>query len=95
MAGALLFQKIQEIRQFCLLKINVSILALMNKSDVLKWLALGGKILAVATSFGTIPFIPPAMAVPIFAAASILKDVINRLGDILDDGQSNGSFKSE
>jgi hypothetical protein len=28
----------------------------------------------------------------IFAAASILKDTTNRIGDIVDDGKSNQSF---
>ena len=27
------------------------------------------------------------------AAASILKDVVNRIGDLLDDGKPNSSFK--
>lgn len=30
----------------------------------------------------------------VFAAASILKDVVNRVGDILDDGKPNDSFKT-
>jgi hypothetical protein len=29
----------------------------------------------------------------IFAGASILKDVINRIGDLADDGKANDSFK--
>jgi hypothetical protein len=30
----------------------------------------------------------------IFAAASLLKDSVNRIGDLLDDGKPNQSFKS-
>jgi hypothetical protein len=32
--------------------------------------------------------------VVIFAAASLLKDTVNRIGDLLDDGKVNQSFKS-
>jgi hypothetical protein len=35
----------------------------------------------------------PPDAVVIFAAASFLKDTVNRIGDLLDDGQPNSSFK--
>jgi hypothetical protein len=28
----------------------------------------------------------------VFAAASILKDTVNRIGDLLDDGKPNASF---
>ena len=34
------------------------------------------------------------MGAVIFAAASILKDSMNRIGDLLDDGKPNRSFKS-
>lgn len=30
----------------------------------------------------------------VFAAASLLKDTANRIGDLLDDGKPNQSFKS-
>lgn len=30
----------------------------------------------------------------IFAAASLLKDVVNRVGDLIDDGRQNQSFKA-
>jgi len=30
----------------------------------------------------------------IFAAASILKDTVNRIGDLADDGKVNQSFRS-
>lgn len=36
----------------------------------------------------------PAVGVVIFAAASLLKDTVNRIGDLVDDGLPNSSFKS-
>jgi hypothetical protein len=36
----------------------------------------------------------PLSGVVVFAAASILKDAVNRIGDLMDDGQPNSSFKS-
>ena len=30
----------------------------------------------------------------VFAAASFLKDAVNRVGDIMDDGKPNDSFKT-
>lgn len=30
----------------------------------------------------------------IFGAASFLKDAVNRIGDLVDDGKPNGSFKT-
>jgi hypothetical protein len=40
------------------------------------------------------PAYAPAVGVLVFAAASLLKDTVNRLGDLLDDGQPNSSFNS-
>lgn len=42
----------------------------------------------------TLPFVDPAVGVVIFAAASLLKDTVNRIGDLLDDGKVNQSFKA-
>jgi hypothetical protein len=41
-----------------------------------------------------IPFVDPAVGAVIFAAASLLKDTVNRIGDLADDGKPNDSFKS-
>ena len=38
--------------------------------------------------------IEPAVGAVIFAAASILKDTVNRIGDLADDGKVNQSFRS-
>lgn len=67
----------------------------MNKANVLKYLALAGKVTGVVAGLGAIPFVSPQAGVLIFAGASILKDVVNRVGDLIDDGQANGSFKAE
>lgn len=67
----------------------------MNKANVLKYLALIGKVTGVVAGLGAIPFVSPQAGILVFAAASILKDVVNRVGDLMDDGQVNNSFKSE
>ena len=40
-----------------------------------------------------IPLVDPTVGVLVFAAASILKDAVNRIGDLMDDGKPNQSFK--
>jgi len=35
----------------------------------------------------------PAFGVIVFTAASLLKDTVKRIGDLLDDGKPNSSFK--
>jgi len=40
-----------------------------------------------------IPFVDPAVGVLLFAAA-LVKDTVNRIGDLLDDGQPNQSLKA-
>jgi len=58
----------------------------------LKYLSYVGKLAGFISALNAIPFVDPAVGVVIFAAASILKDTINRIGDLLDDGQANQSF---
>jgi len=53
-----------------------------------------GKLAGFISALNVIPFVDPAVGVVIFAAASILKDTVNRVGDLLDDGKVNQSFKS-
>jgi len=65
----------------------------MNKANVLKWLSLAAKGIALVVGLGAIPFVDPKVGVVLFAAASIAKDVVNRVGDLLDDGIQNDSFK--
>ena len=58
----------------------------------LKVLSYLGKIAGFVSALDAIPFIDPKLGVLVFAAASILKDTVNRVGDLLDDGQPNKSF---
>ena len=45
-------------------------------------------------ALNNISFVDPAVGAVIFAAASLLKDSVNRIGDLLDDGKPNQSFRS-
>ena len=58
----------------------------------LKYLSFVGKLAGFVSALNVIPFIDPTVGVMIFAAASILKDAVNRIGDLLDDGKPNASF---
>ena len=60
----------------------------------LKYLSYVGKLAGFVAALDTLPFIDPKLGVVIFAAASILKDSVNRIGDLLDDGKVNQSFRS-
>ena len=56
----------------------------MNKA--IKIISLVGKFAGIITSFNTIPGVSPQTGIYIFAAASILKDVANRVNEILVQG---------
>jgi Mn2+/Fe2+ NRAMP family transporter len=60
----------------------------------LKYLTYVGKIAGFVAALNVIPFVDPKVGVVIFAAASLLKDTVNRIGDLMDDGQPNQSFKA-
>ena len=60
----------------------------------LKYLSLAGKIAGLVSALNVIPFVDPKFGVIVFVAASILKDAVNRIGDLMDDGQPNQSFKA-
>ncbi len=60
----------------------------------LKYLSLAGKVAGFVSALNVIPFVDPAVGVIVFAAASLLKDAVNRIGDLLDDGKPNASFKA-
>jgi hypothetical protein len=70
----------------------------VDKSPVvmksLKYLSYVGKFAGLFTALDGIPFVDPSIGVIIFAAASLLKDTANRIGDLIDDGKPNQSFKS-
>ena len=59
----------------------------------LKYLSFVGKVAGFVTALGSIPFVDPKVGIIVYAAASLLKDSVNRIGDLLDDGQPNQSFK--
>jgi hypothetical protein len=59
-----------------------------------KYLSYVGKIAGLVSALNVIPFVDTSVGVIVFAAASILKDSVNRIGDLLDDGKPNKSFKS-
>ena len=59
----------------------------------LKYLSYVGKFAGLVTALDGIPFVDPKVGVIIFAAASLLKDMVNRIGDLLDDGKPNKSFR--
>ena len=60
--------------------------------QALKYVSFVGKLAGFVSAFNVIPFVDPTVGVIVFAAASILKDAVNRIGDLLDDGQPNASF---
>ena len=59
----------------------------------LKYLTYVGKLAGFVSALNVIPFVDPAIGALVFAAASILKDTVNRIGDLVDDGLPNSSFK--
>jgi len=59
----------------------------------LKYLSFVGKVAGFVSALNVIPFVDPTAGVIVFVAASILKDAVNRIGDLLDDGKPNSSFK--
>ena len=59
----------------------------------LKYLSFVGKIAGLVSALNVVPFVDPTVGVIVFATASLLKDAVNRIGDLLDDGQPNQSFK--
>lgn len=71
----------------------------LMKTKILLWLSLVIKVASFLTGLAAIPaisMIPPqfmSYALVVFAGASIVKDTSNRIGDLLDDGILNGSWK--
>ena len=62
--------------------------------QALKYFSYVGKLAGFVSALNVIPFVDPQTGVIIFAAASLLKDSVNRIGDLLDDGKPNQSFRS-
>lgn len=61
------------------------------KEKVIKVLTLLGKGFGLLSSLNAIPGVSPDKGVIIFFCASLLKDVVNRVVDFLDDGTVNNS----
>lgn len=60
--------------------------------NALKILSFVGKGAGFIAGIGQIPGVDPSTGIIIFAGASILKDLVNRVGDLIDDGSPNDSF---
>ena len=58
----------------------------------LKYLSFVGRVAGLVSALNVISFVDPAIGVIIFATASLLKDSVNRMGDLLDNGKPNASF---
>lgn len=61
--------------------------------NAVKYLSYLGKALGLVGSLNVIPGLSQEKSVLIFFVASLLKDTVNRVGDYLDDGKVNDSFK--
>lgn len=59
---------------------------------ILTWL---GKVAGLLTALDAVPFVDPQYGIFIFAGASLIKDTVNRVGDLLDDGLNNQSYDYE
>ncbi len=62
-------------------------------TTTLKILSYIAKVAGLVASLNAIPFVSPSTGVIVFFVASVFKDTINRVGDFLDDGAENQSFK--
>lgn len=62
-------------------------------NTVLKVLAWVGKLAGLLTAVD-VTGITPKWGPVIFFVASLLKDTVNRIGDFLDDGKANDSWKA-
>lgn len=61
-------------------------------NNILRYLTLIGKLVGLVGTFSAIPGLDPHTATLLFLISSVVKDVVNRVGDWLDDGRPNGSF---
>lgn len=66
-------------------------------STVLKVVTVSVKLMSILTAASAYADLIPAKWLPIagivFAVASTFKDAFTKLGDLLDDGKENNSFK--
>jgi hypothetical protein len=66
-------------------------------STALKFITIGLKVVSVLAGLAAYGDMIPAkfagIAALVFGVASIAKDAFTKLGDLLDDGKDNSSFK--
>lgn len=62
--------------------------------ETLKVLSLVGKLAGFISSLHLIPMVAPEVGVVVFFISSLLKDAVNRIGDFLDDGKENQSWRA-
>ena len=65
-----------------------------ESSPQLKYFSFAGKVAGLVSALQVIPFVDSSAGLVVLAAASLLKDTVNRVGDLMDDGLPNSSFKS-
>lgn len=62
-------------------------------TKTVRFLSLIGKAAGIGITLAG-PFSGTPVGLIVFAASSLLKDIVNRAGDLVDDGKPNDSFKS-
>lgn len=65
-----------------------------SAKKALKYQTYIGKLAGFISTMDALTSIDPKLGVVIFAVASPLKDTVNRISDLVDDGKPNQSFKS-
>ena len=65
---------------------------IIGLESLASYLSFFGKLAGLLTVADILPLGGTQTGLVVFAVASLVKDAANRLGDILDDGQANGSF---
>ena len=63
------------------------------KQKILKYLTIAIAGLGIIASLDAIPFVPQNIGAVIIGGALILGNSFTRIGDLLDDGKLNDSFK--
>ncbi|MEM1057931.1 MAG: hypothetical protein AAGK14_01675 [Verrucomicrobiota bacterium] len=62
--------------------------------ELLRILSLIGKLAGFVSSLHLIPMVAPEVGVIIFFVSSLIKDAVNRIGDFVDDGKENQSWRA-
>jgi len=69
----------------------------MTKKDgkILKYLSIVGGVLGGVSAMEAIPFIPEQIGLLIIGLSASLAALITPIGDFLDNGKMDGSFKAD